>query len=422
MFSLPWFLHGALTAALLYHVLLAGSDAESRAVAARRAARRASRRAAVPTAAMPLDDVVAFEEPLRTGDFSEGKDELESPWKGPMVRAVGRDELFRVVLVADLDTASMSASEDHWRSELHYVTLLRDHSTGRYSVASVNNRAPERAPGAAEIDARVWRDDANAGPVDIVSRVADNGRSMELSDLILFGGRLLSMDDRTGILFELLPDGMAVPRQILMDGDGTSVKGFKGEWATIKDDRLFIGGLGKEWTEPRADGSHEIKHTDPCWVKVLDDSFGLKSFNWLAVYDRLREASGHAHPGYVLHEAVVFNHAAREWIFLPRRASRDSYDEVADEMRGTNIIFFASEDFKHLRMRTLGPLEPQRGFSSFKLVPGHGEELVAIKSEEVNGRIASHIVAFHLNGTVLMDSVPLGDVKLEGVEFLPHTS
>ena len=32
------------------------------------------------------------------------------------------------------------------------------------------------------------------------------------------------------------------------DGPGNVDKGFKAEWMTVKDQRLYIGGLGKEWT------------------------------------------------------------------------------------------------------------------------------------------------------------------------------
>ena len=39
-----------------------------------------------------------------------------------------------------------------------------------------------------------------------------------------------------------------VPWVIMEDGPGNVDKGFKAEWMTVKDQRLHIGGLGKEWT------------------------------------------------------------------------------------------------------------------------------------------------------------------------------
>ena len=50
---------------------------------------------------------------------------------------------------------------------------------------------------------------------------------MELSELVNFNGHLLSVDDRTGVVYKLT-DGKAVPWLILADGDGEAAKGFKG--------------------------------------------------------------------------------------------------------------------------------------------------------------------------------------------------
>ena len=39
-----------------------------------------------------------------------------------------------------------------------------------------------------------------------------------------------------------------VPWVILEDGPGSVGKGFKAEWMAVKEHRLYVGGLGKEWT------------------------------------------------------------------------------------------------------------------------------------------------------------------------------
>jgi soluble calcium-activated nucleotidase 1 len=36
-----------------------------------------------------------------------------------------------------------------------------------------------------------------------------------------------------------------------MDGDGDSAKGFKCEWGTVKDNLLYIGSFGKEYTNDK---------------------------------------------------------------------------------------------------------------------------------------------------------------------------
>ena len=39
-------------------------------------------------------------------------------------------------------------------------------------------------------------------------------------------------------------------------------------------------------------------------------------------------------------------------MFLPRRASNEKYDDVADERRGTNILIRADETFSNFKVRT----------------------------------------------------------------------
>lgn len=59
----------------------------------------------------------------------------------------------------------------------------------------------------------------NKEPIKLTSSYALKDRGMELSELVVFNGRLLSFDDRTGIIYEILND-RAIPWVLLMDGDG----------------------------------------------------------------------------------------------------------------------------------------------------------------------------------------------------------
>lgn len=43
---------------------------------------------------------------------------------------------------------------------------------------------------------------------------------MELSELVVFDGRLLTFDDRTGIVYEIVNEQKMVPWVLLVDGDG----------------------------------------------------------------------------------------------------------------------------------------------------------------------------------------------------------
>eukprot|EP01102_Stenamoeba_stenopodia_P008311 TRINITY_DN2380_c0_g2_i1.p1 TRINITY_DN2380_c0_g2~~TRINITY_DN2380_c0_g2_i1.p1 ORF type:complete len:256 (+),score=52.99 TRINITY_DN2380_c0_g2_i1:61-768(+) len=235
---------------------------------------------------------------------------------------------------------------------------------------------------------------------------------MELSELVYFEDRLLSFDDRTGIVFEIY-NNEAIPLHILMNGDGKTNKGFKTEWATVKDDHLYVGSTGKEWT---AEGVVINKH--PMWVKTINTEGKVSHVDWTDVYERLRIATGTTYPGYMLHEAVNFNPMDRRWYFLPRRVSKEAYNDVEDERRGSNLLLSTDVNMKDLKISQLGPLNHTHGFSSFKFLPWRESELVALKTEENGPRIATYILVLDLDGRVLMEVTEIGDVKYEGIEFL----
>ena len=123
--------------------------------------------------------------------------------------------------------------------------------------------------------------------------------------------------------------------------------------------------------------------------------------------------------GYIIHESAAWSNVHKKWFFLPRRASKESYDDVKDERRATNLMFIANEDFSDIEVKTIGALNPTHGFSSFKFIPGTEDKtIVAIKSEEDNGKVSSYILAFDIDGNILMDERRIGEVKYEGIEFV----
>ncbi|KJE88946.1 hypothetical protein CAOG_08418 [Capsaspora owczarzaki ATCC 30864] len=357
---------------------------------------------------------------------------------------------FRIGMVADLDQASRSPDDEEWHSFLVRGYLVFHSDTNKYSV---------------EIDPKP--------AARLTSRYAEKGRGMELSELVAFHGRLLAMDDRTGIIFELVlrneedgtgihvhtPDEEAalreqalklaheshfadhlfyltpamlkgsgagsgksdfsvevVPRYVLSDGPGDASKGFKAEWATIKDNRLVVGGLGKEWTT----GKGVVVHTHPQWIKQIDGTGRIRHLDWKPFYDAMRASTGTSFPGYLIHESAVWSPLHRQWYFLPRRASSEPYDEVQDELRGTNWLLAADERFETITRTEIGRVEPRRGFSSFKFVPYTDDnEIIAIKTEEVAGKLSSYVTIFTIYGEVLLpDTLIALDAKLEGIEFI----
>lgn len=62
---------------------------------------------------------------------------------------------------------------------------------------------------------------------------------------------------------------------------------------------------------------------------------------------------------------------------------------------------------------------PTHGFSSFKFVPNTDDQvIVALKSEEDSGNVATYIMAFTLDGRILLPETKVGGVKFEGIEFI----
>ncbi|XP_068606724.1 soluble calcium-activated nucleotidase 1b [Brachionichthys hirsutus] len=297
---------------------------------------------------------------------------------------------YRIGVIADLDTESRSAEDQTW------VSYMR---SGYLSVSDGADRLQVE-----------W----DAERVTLESHLSEKGRGMELSELVVFNGHLYTVDDRTGVVYRI-HGNQVVPWVILPDGDGSAPKGFKAEWLAVKDRRLYVGGLGKEWTTPSGD----VLNDNPQWVKVVGRRGDVCHENWVPNYNALRRAAGIDPPGYVIHESAAWSERLQRWFFLPRRASHQQYEEAADERRAANLLLSCSVDFSDVSVRRVGPLSPTRGFSSFKFVPDTDDRVIlALKSEEDAGRIATYITAFTLDGRVLMAETKIGDVKYEGLEFI----
>merc|ERR1712066_94249 len=95
-----------------------------------------------------------------------------------------------------------------------------------------------------------------------------------------------------------------------------------------------------------------------------------------------------------------------------------------DEKKGANTIIIANEDFSDITTKPVGTLTPERGFSTFKFVPGSKDRvMLAIKSAEDGAADTqtSFISVITLDGKVLMEETEIpGGVKYEGLEFLGY--
>jgi len=303
-------------------------------------------------------------------------------------------DVFPISIISDMDKASKVA-EGMWSS--HFLNgVLRRQPNGMFSIT--------------------W----DPEPEMLYGRMNEGGRGMELSELSNFNHRLYSGDDRTGIVYELIPAAApetatkAVPRYILMDGNGDTTKGFKVEWSTVKDGKLFVGSIGKEWVD-----NGVIKTKDPMWVKTISKLGVVEHHNWEDIYNKLRVISGTTPPGYLLHEAVGWNPVNRRWYFFPRRVSFLPYDEELDEERCGNIGLWTDEEFKHVELiKDVGLFDKMHGFSTFKFLPFSTEEIVVLKSQE-KPQLTTYIMVVNIKTKqILLEETKIANLKYEGIEFM----
>mmetsp|Transcript_21919 Transcript_21919/g.24941 ORF Transcript_21919/g.24941 Transcript_21919/m.24941 type:complete len:437 (-) Transcript_21919:50-1360(-) len=265
----------------------------------------------------------------------------------------------------------------------------------------------------------------------LISGHNEAGRGMELSELVIYKDRLLAFDDRTGSIFEILSkddnESYVVPRFVITEGEGDTDKGMKWEWSTVKNDELYIGSMGKEYTRP--DGT--IVNTNNLWIAIVNGQGEVRREDWTKQYTFVREQLGASAPGYVIHEAVLWSEQLKKWIFLPRRVSSEMYDEVADERMGSNKVLLVDENFTtstlvEIKMSFVDTLH---GFSTAAFVPNTDEKhVVAVRSVEedcVGGdesicKQRSYVIVFNVEtGEVLMDEVKIEEnIKFEGIEFV----
>ena len=267
---------------------------------------------------------------------------------------------------------------------------------------------------------------------ELITHHNEAGRGAEFSELTIYNNRLLTFDDRTGEVFEILNshDGKSsfvVPRFIVTEGDGDTEKGMKWEWSTVKNGELYMGSMGKEYTHK--DGS--IANTNNLWVSILNSRGELRRVDWSREFTYVRNALGAQSPGYLIHEAINWSPHMRKWVFMPRRISTEKYDDVLDEKRGSNKVVLVDEGFTSHEIVTVDMKSKDglHGFSSFSFVPGTNDRhVLALRSveEDCAGddleqcKQRSYFVIFDvLTGDVLLDEILIEEpFKYEGVEFV----
>ncbi len=258
------------------------------------------------------------------------------------------------------------------------------------------------------------------------------GRGAEFSELTVFDNRLITADDRTGDIFEILntptgQDSYAVPRLVITEGDGDTDKGMKWEWSTVKGDELYLGSMGKEFTNKNG----EIVNVNNLWIAVVNKRGEFRRENWVKAYDVVRRALGAESPGYIVIESVNWSEHLKKWVFLPRRISQgEVYNDILDEKRGGQQLVLVDETFTKTQVVNLNleSKDPLKGFSSFSFVPNtQDKHAIAIRSVEEDCALddeslckqRSYVVVIDiLTGESLAPEVKYEhDWKFEGIEF-----
>lgn len=309
-------------------------------------------------------------------------------------------EKYVFAVVADLDRQSkvegLKPKEAAWRSFFKKGTLQKTASGW-------------------EID---WAND-----IELTTRLGEDGRGLELSELIAWQGGLYTFDDRSGVVFELSRAHQCIPRYVLMEGDGATTKGQKTEWATVKDGDLYVGSFGKLYTNQAG----EVTSTNNMWVSIIRPSGRVDHEDWTRRYQYMQEVTGSVHPGYMIHEAIHWDAATRQWFVLPRRVSAEPFDEKKDEVMGSNLVLVFNEDVTELaRQFSVGPQVPTHGWSSFKFVPWTSNKvIIALRSMEIEdkatgaGEQATFVTIFGIDGEVFLEEQMIpGAHKFEGIEFI----
>jgi hypothetical protein len=299
-------------------------------------------------------------------------------------------------VVADLDLLSRDPQEFIWRSFLKKGRVVRRSTRDERDRFTIT-----------------W--DAE---LTLASSTATRNRSMELSEMVRYNRNLIAFCDYSGIAYKIEPEtGKTFQRWAIADGDGDEPKPFKGEWATVKDDAIWLGSIGFEWYG--ADG--EIMHRNPEWVKTIDNSGMVKNVNWHPVYQAIRTVTNTTLPGYLWHEAVEWEPVRKLWIMLPRFASNTSRYVPGREHKDTsNLLIVADEGFTNIRATRLAHHDPRYGFTSVKRLPGSQRLFMVLRVHEDGNEQHTQAAILDLDGNFYTDPpyVEVGPRKYEGLAFL----
>ena len=321
-----------------------------------------------------------------------------------------RDFVFRAI--------SSGANPKAWHSMFWYGRLVYEGDRGECSY-------------------RILRDGEHEFHID---RGDSSKRGAEYSAIEVFDGKIITFCDRTGNCDELhlsldrFSGKTVVTSAPVMDssgnrvcismGDGSKCKPLKVEWTTQKNGKLIIGSTGKE----RTDDDGNVVHEGEMWIKVMEPgSYQISHIDARHHYRSLRDAAQGAR--YMIHESGRWSDYHKRWFFLPRKMSREPYDEIIDRSKCVNLMFTLPEPPlttplapHEIGMQDiLGCTGGKRGCSDFLFIPGtHDCHIFILRTEEtIEDEINTYASVIDLEGRTLMAECLVGkNRKFEGAAWM----
>lgn len=110
---------------------------------------------------------------------------------------------YRIAIISDLDRKSFNSSNTWISYFLH----------GYLTHNPVNNHVSIE-----------W--DSVANTQRFQTHFSESGKGLELSELVTFNGHLLTIDDKTGLIYKI-NNSVLIPWVIIVNGDGFQTNGYK---------------------------------------------------------------------------------------------------------------------------------------------------------------------------------------------------
>ncbi|KAL7711962.1 Apyrase [Entamoeba marina] len=252
----------------------------------------------------------------------------------------------------------------------------------------------------------------------VTTKYNEKKRGNENSAVVYYNDKMYVFDDKTGIASELdISHTSIYPRMIYNKGNGNSSNGMKCEWATVKDEVMFIGSHGNS-----RDEDDLYKNS---YVQKVNNQLVNEPVNWYKYFEKINDALGIKSPGYVTHEAITWSNYYEKWVIFPRKVSQDAYDEITDMTSSSKVMLICDEDFEQCETIKDPQYVNERCFSSVRLAPFNEKIMIYTKSVENEGKIESYIGVIDTGDIdkegypkILLHDTYVGPYKVEGLEIL----